>query len=294
MSSFKDDFNYVWNKPNNGLVRLIIINVAIFLIVNFINVFSVEYFIAVMYNLMIPSDLSTLLVKPWTIITNFFSHSGFSHIFWNMLLLYWFGMLLTNFLGNRKLIGAYILGGLAGGITYVLCVNFVPRFAAEAGFALGASASVNAIVVAAATLKPEYRMHLLLIGPVKLKYIALVTVILAFFGLRGGNVGGDLAHLGGAIMGFVFIKQLQVGNDWSAPFLSIIDWFADLRKPKSKLKVTYRSPKKSKGSRATTSSTADETSVDRILDKISESGYDKLTAEEKQILFKASQKNGKN
>ena len=291
MSTFKQDFNYVWNKPNNSLIRIIIINVAIFLAVNFVYLISPSFFKDILYNLMIPSNLGTLAFKPWTIITSFFTHEGFRHIFWNMLMLYWFGVIFTEFLQNRKLIAVYILGGLAGGITYVLCVNFIPAFATEAGYALGASASVNAIIVACATLNPDYRINLFLIGPVKLKYLALVTVILSLFGLRGSNVGGDLAHLGGALMGFVYIKQYQAGSDWGAPILKILDWFSNLTKPKTKLKVYKTGTSKAKKG-ASKAGNPDQSVVDRILDKISESGYDKLTQEEKQILFRASQKKG--
>ena len=289
MSSFKDDFNYVWNRPDNGLMRIIIINVAVFVLVNIGWLISGDIDTISKY-LMIPSDPFTLLTRPWTLFTNFFTHQGFWHIFWNLIVLYWFGQILTSFLGNRKMIALYILGGLAGAITYFAFVNTIPFFAARAGIgALGASAAVNAIIVGTATLMPDYRVHLFLIGPAKLKYIAIVVVFLALIGIRGANTGGELAHLGGALMGFVFIRQLQAGKDWSNPVMSVLDWFVNLTKPKSKMKVSYRNKKSSDKKSKSKAGSPDQAVVDRILDKISESGYSKLTEEEKQILFRASQ-----
>ncbi|MGB0523248.1 MAG: rhomboid family intramembrane serine protease [Flammeovirgaceae bacterium] len=297
MSSFKDDFNYVWNKPDNGLMRIIIINVTIFFIVNLGWLFTGDMSTISQF-LRIPSDPYAFLMKPWTLFTHFFTHSGFWHIFWNLIVLYWFGQLFVSFSGNRRMIALYILGGLAGGIAYFTLANTIPFFEARAGVgALGASAAVNAIIVGAATLMPDYRVHLFLIGPAKLKYIALVVVILAIFGIRGANTGGEVAHLGGALMGFLFVRQLRNGSDWSTPVLNVLDWFSNLTKPKSKLKVSYRNNKKSKkkkGGSKDKDNTPDQNSVDRILDKISESGYEKLSEEEKQILFRASQKKGQN
>lgn len=293
MSTFQEDFKQVWNKPDNGLMRIIIINVAIFFLLNLAWLFTGDKDALTQY-FMIPSDPYGLLVKPWTLFTNFFSHFGFWHIFWNLIVLYWFGQIFIEFTGNRRMIALYILGGLAGAVAYFTLANTVPFFIERAGpGALGASAAVNAIIVGAATLMPDYRIHLFLIGPAKLKYIALVVVILALFGIRGMNTGGEVAHLGGALMGFVFVRQMRAGVDWSAPILNVLDWFEGLTKPKSKLKVYKGGKKSSKNKRgASKANTPDQGVVDRILDKISESGYDKLTEEEKQILFQASQKKG--
>ena len=162
MSSFSDDFKYVWNKPNNGVVRLIIVNVAVFLLIKIVSLFGtsdVPGIELVTKYLLIPSDALTFLMRPWTIITAFFTHQDFWHIFWNLIIFYWFGQILVEFLGQRKMYVVYFLGGIAGSLAYFIGAQFL-----NFGYgALGASAAVNAIVVAAATLMPDYRIHLFLI-----------------------------------------------------------------------------------------------------------------------------------
>ena len=299
-NSFANDFRYVWNGPNSAIYRLIIINVGVWLLVNLVSLFVPSPgSISVMAKyLMIPSDPMTFLTQPWSVVTSFFTHESFWHLFWNMIILYWFGPLAANFIGTRKVLAAFILSGLAGSIFYFLLANTIPYFQANAAMgALGASAAVNGVLIAAATIAPESRINLLLIGPVKLKYIALVVVVLALFGLRGGNIGGEVAHLGGALMGFLFIKNLQQGRDWSRWVLSALDWLENLfkRSSEKKFTVTYGKGKSSgKGGHSSKSTEQpDPAIIDAILDKISESGYDKLTAEEKKILFRASQHNKK-
>ncbi|MFT5617859.1 MAG: membrane associated rhomboid family serine protease [Arenicella sp.] len=283
MASIKQDFQQVWNKPNNAIARLIIINVMIFLFVNLVSLL-VRFDMANW--LMIPSSPTQFILQPWSIVTSFFTHEGFMHLLFNMLAIYWFGEIFTQFLGQRKLYAIYILGGLAGSIAYFVLAQFLPFGIG----ALGASAAVFAIIVASATLMPDHTIHLLLIGPVKLKYVALVYVILSFFGLRGTNSGGEVAHLAGALMGFVFIKQLKAGSDWSLPILKAMDWVEALFKPKPKMHVSYRN-KERPFQNPRNSSSVDQSVIDKILDKIHESGYEKLTEEEKSILFKASKKN---
>ena len=157
---------------------------------------------------------------------------------------------------------------------------------------VGASAAVDAIVVAAATLLPDYTFFLLFFGPVRIKYIAAITVFLSFIGTVGGNAGGNIAHLGGAFIGFVYIKQLQAGINWGGWITVIIDWFKDLFKEKPKVKVSYRNAPSSAKKSATTKSadTVSQSEIDAILDKISDGGYESLTKEEKEKLFNASKK----
>jgi hypothetical protein len=153
---------------------------------------------------------------------------------------------------------------------------------------VGASASINAIVVAAATLLPDYTFFLLFIGAVRIKYIAAIIVFLSFLGTIGGNAGGNIAHLGGALMGFIYIKQLQAGVNWGGWVTSVIGFFKNLFKPKPKVKVTYRKEAKSKSPSSFNKASQEE--IDAILDKISDHGYEKLTKEEKEKLFNASKK----
>jgi len=233
--------------------------------------------------LALPSYLPKLLRHFWTPITYMFLHAGFFHILFNMLWLYWMGRIFEEYLGNKRTIGVYLLGGLTGGFMFVLFYNIFPLFTQQPGLVegsatVGASAAVMAIIVATATLVPDYTIYLMFIGPVKLKWIALVIVILDFIGISGLNAGGEISHLGGALFGFIYIKQLQRGNDW-------VGFFTGLFKKRSKLSVASKNRSKNAGN------TPRQEDIDRILDKISQSGYDSLTKQEKEILFRASKDN---
>lgn len=302
MSIF-EDIKHSFKQPNNTLKQLILINVIVFLFFLIIGTplswmgFSwIEQI--TLYYLSLPSDPVEFLTKPWTLITYFFTHEGFFHILFNMLNLYWFGMLLNEYLGNRRLLSLYVLGGIAGGLLYIAMYNLLPGFASRSANAqlIGASASVLAIVVGAATLLPNYTFNLLLIGPVKIKWIAAALVLMSWaFAREGsGNAGGNIAHLGGAFIGWLFIKQLQRGNDMGRPVLAITDFFSNLFKRRPKLKVTHRTANPFSNGRTTTTTQPggkpSQHEIDRILDKISSSGYESLSKEEKQKLFQASQK----
>jgi hypothetical protein len=210
-----------------------------------------------------------------------------------MLFLYWFGKLIDEYLGNRRLINLYLLGGLAAGISYLLIYNLIPNFRPAIGTPLlGASGAVYAVVVGAATLMPNYTFFLLLLGPVRIKYIAAFFIVSSFVDLSNdANPGGNIAHLGGALLGFFFITQLKKGNDIGKPLTSVAEWIKKLFQPKPKLKVTHRSPVRNGQAAATPHAIPNQDEIDAILDKISRSGYDSLTKEEKQKLFRASQKN---
>ena len=299
-----EEFKSAFKKGNNGLVQLILINGIIFFVLRVLEVVLVltgvigetaSYHQTYLNLLGLPSDPGQLLLRPWTLITTFFTHYGFFHILFNMLFLYWFGRLVKDYLGNRKLINLYILGGLAGGILYILIYNLSPLFVDEVGKSslIGASASVFAIVVGAATLMPEHQFYLLLLGPVKIKYIAIFYVFMSFFGAIGSNAGGDIAHLGGAILGFVYIKQLQRGNDLGAWIQSTGDFIRSFFE-RPRVKVTHRGAsdtkartKRSRPAKATASGVPQD-EIDAILDKISAKGYESLSKEEKQKLFNAS------
>jgi membrane associated rhomboid family serine protease len=233
--------------------------------------------------LRLPSYLPKLLHHFWTPLTYMFLHAGFLHILFNMLWLYWMGQIFEEYLGNKKAIGVYILGGLSGGLFFILFYNILPFFNQEPGLVeysttVGASAAVMSIVIATATLLPDYTIYMMFIGPVRLKWVALFIVIVDFLGVTGLNAGGELSHLGGALFGFVYIKQLQRGNDW-------VGFFTKLFKKPSKLKVVAKNGAKD------AAATPRQEEIDRILDKISQSGYDSLNKQEKEILFRASKDN---
>lgn len=273
---------------------LIGINIAVFLLVNipatletlFFNSANIAY-ISAEY-LALTANLHELPLRFWTPLSYMFMHAGIFHIVFNLLWLYWFGQIFEEFLGKKKTLGLYLLGGLSGAVLFVLAFNTIPYFtvnnAALNSSMVGASASVMAILVATATLLPDYTIGLMFIGPVKLKWLVLVFIIIDFFGTVGPNAGGEIAHLGGAILGFVYIKRLQKGHDWIA---GIHNFFAGIFTKRSKLKVVSTN-----NSRSATGYPRQE-EIDQVLDKISKTGYDNLTKQEKEILFRASKNEGK-
>lgn len=233
--------------------------------------------------LALPSYLPKLLHHAWTPLTYMFVHAGVFHILFNMLWLYWMGQIFEEYLGNKRTIGVYILGGLTGAFFFVASYNLLPMFTQHpeivaASSDVGASAAIMAIIIATATLVPDYTIYMMFIGPVKLKWLALFFVIIDFLGITGLNAGGEISHLGGALFGFIYIKQLQRGNDMAA-------FIGTLFKKRSKLKVAAKGNLKNAGNKPR------QEDVDRILDKISQTGYESLSKQEKEILFRASKDN---
>lgn len=310
-NSFWDNLRNAFRQQENSLYKLIAINLIVWLsfmvlrVLMTIGGFGDDYSSLISW-FMMPASLDRLLIQPWSILTYMFLHEGFFHILFNMLFLYWFGLLIHQYLGSRKLANLYILGGLAGALFYVLIYNLAPYFrnSVDSSLMLGASAGVFAIVVGAATLTPNTTFFLLLIGPVRIKYIAIFYVVLSFANSAGANAGGELAHLGGALMGFLYITQLRRGNDWGVPVQKVGLFFENLFKPSpSKVKVSYRKAKsKTEGfgsfgrservspSPSKTSGDTTQEEIDLILDKIAEKGYDALSKEEKRKLFEFSKK----
>jgi membrane associated rhomboid family serine protease len=240
----------------------------------------------------IPPTLAEFATRPWTIITYAFMHSyqQFLHIVMNMFVLYWFGKLFVEYLGSDKLVALYILGALAAATVYLLMFNTVPYFKDQSNFPgmIGASGAIYAVMVGAATLLPDYTFFLLFLGPVRIKYIAAFFIFISYIGTVGQNSGGNLAHLGGALMGFIYVKQLQAGVNWGSWITAVLDWTKNLFKPRSTVKVSYRKAEpKQKGS---SQSKASQEEIDAILDKISDRGYESLSKDEKEKLFNASKK----
>jgi len=285
MSTLWENIQYKMLRSNSKLNLLIGINIFVYLLINLpatienhafqtdhISHFAVEY-------LRVPAYLPKLLSHFWTPLTYMFMHASVYHVLFNMLWLYWFGQIFEEYLGNKRTLSLYILGGLTGALFFIFCFNTLPLFtqvkAASGTTLVGASAGVMAIIVATATLLPDYSISLIFIGPVRLKWIALFFVVSDFLATTGANAGGEISHLGGALTGFIYIKQLQKGNDFSV-FLS------KLFKPKPKLKVVAKNPMKYSGG------VPRQEEVDAILDKISKYGYDNLSKPEKEILFRAS------
>lgn len=283
-------------RKGNALLRLIYINTGVFLIVSVVGVIGYlllnpEVSDFAITNLSVPSSLNTLIVKPWTLITYMFTHKELLHIFVNMLWLYWFGMIFLEYFDQKKLVAVYFLGGLSGAVAYVASYNIFPAFSAIVENSiplLGASASVMAIVIAIAAYVPDYTVMLFLFGRVKIKYIAIVIFILTSVLDFSVNSGGKLAHIGGALFGYIFTMSYKQGKDISRWFNRMVDWFVTLFKPSKKLKVTYR--RSADDYEYNRIKVERQEEINRILDKISKGGYDSLTRDEKDILFRESQK----
>lgn len=267
-------------QSGNPIFLLMGINILVFLLINLI---AVTEFLStgsspvadqITTTLSVPSELSEIPLNFWTIITYMFVQRSFFHILFNMLWLFWMGQIFMDFLNKRQFYFTYVAGGILGALTYLIAYNTIPVFTNVSSYLLGSSASVMAIVVATATLVPDYTLRLLLFGSVKLKYLAIAYFVLDIIGMGGGNAGGSIAHIGGAIAGFIFVKQLQSGRDLSK-----------ILKRKTRLKVVKNDSGSSKNNLE-----PDQETIDRILDKISKSGYDSLTKTEKEQLFKASKK----
>jgi membrane associated rhomboid family serine protease len=281
-------------RLSDTLQRLLIINVAFFLVIRILNAVSglfltpILSFADVSYYVAIPANIDSLLRRPWTVITYMFFHWEFFHLLFNMLWLYWMGRIFQEYLGSKKLLSTYLLGGLTGAIFFVIAFNLFPLFRSSlpAAFALGASASVLAITVAAATLLPDYPIQLFLFGNVKLKWVAVISIVLDLISISGPNAGGHIAHLGGALFGFVYIKQLQKGNDLGGWLTRIFDRLSG----KPRMKVSIQKPKKH-DEEFNVNKKARQEKMDDILDKISKSGYGSLTQAEKDFLFEMSKEN---
>ncbi|MEL6989845.1 MAG: rhomboid family intramembrane serine protease, partial [Bacteroidota bacterium] len=256
--------------------------------------------------LSISSDAWKILTRPWTIITHMFMHTSFGHIFWNMLFLYWFGRIVGDFIGDDKILPLYMLGGLVGAVFYYLSYNLGFGNTGVSGIALGASAAVMTFVAASAWISPEYEFNLLLIGRVKIMYVALVIFVLDLITLGARtNTGGVFAHMGGFAYGALYVYMRRRGVDLTEPFLNGIEKVKNFfnknndkkaKKAKSPVYVKYKAPsaanKKNQSKKQGPSKDAlsHEEQLNKILEKIKQKGYDSLSAEEKDFLIKASKK----
>ena len=282
--------------------KFIFVNVALYVLLLFIGVFSVLFNAGslsadVLSFVELPASLGELALHPWTVLTYMFIHAGLWHILWNMLALYFFGRIFLNFYSVRHFVGIYILGGLFGALFFVLAYNLFPYFGPYLPFSclVGASAAVLAVVVAAAVRSPQYRINLMFVGSVKLSTFALVVVAISFLMLSGENAGGNFAHLGGAFAGWLVADMLNKGRDLTQVVNGPIDWVSSLivrlRTPrKKKTKFTYTRGGRSADYEYNARKKADEAEVDRILEKVKNGGYASLSEEEKKRLFEASSK----
>jgi membrane associated rhomboid family serine protease len=281
------------------LSRLILINLGVYILVNLVKLYLYLFQITLImpvagdvslltYWAAVPADLHVFASRPWTVFTYMFLHENLWHLFGNMLVLYFGGIIFTEYLGSRKLLITYIFGGLVGAAFYIGSFNLFPVFATTlpVSIALGASASVLAIIVAVATYIPNYNVRLLFIGQVKFKWIALAYVIFDLLSIEKGNPGGHIAHIGGAFFGFIYILALKKG-------LIVTQFWTPLKKlfkRKPKMKATY-SKRPLTDDEFNYQRKQHQQRIDEILDKIKKSGYESLSKEDKELLFKESRKN---
>ncbi|WP_350290892.1 rhomboid family intramembrane serine protease [uncultured Croceitalea sp.] len=274
--------------------KLIAFNVAVFLInglsvalLGFSNQGIIKWF-------ELPEDFMTFFTQPWSLITYSFFHAGIGHIFWNMLMLYFTGRIFLNLFDNKRFINVYFLGVLLGGLLFMLSYNVFPTLANTNSALIGASAGVTAVLIFICAYIPNQEVRVIFFN-VKLWYVGVFFVLVDLVQITSGeNIGGRIAHLGGAALGYFYARQLLKGNDIGAGFTKLLDSLSNLFKPREKkapLKTVYKNKSASSQSKADYDKQARQRKIDGILDKISKSGYESLSKTEKDFLFKAGKEN---
>jgi len=300
-TSLSKDIERLWHQ--HMLNKIIMVNLAVFLVVNVIRLFMFVagggavsgLYTELIHGLSLSAEPWRAVLFLWTWFTHMFLHEGIWHIAWNMLLLYWFGRILGDFIGDRRILPIYILSGLAGGMLYVISYHLLPK-AGIAPYALGASAAVLGVIMATAMIAPNYEMRLLFLGNVKLKWIAsffLVLNVVAFSSVA--QTGSSAGHLGGILGGFLCVRGLRGGSNWVDALADLFDRWRygkpekKVRSRQSSLQVVHKQSGATRKKTNKTSILSQEDRVNQLLDKIKASGYDSLTASEKEELRKASE-----
>tara|TARA_X000001036_G_scaffold192855_1_gene181887 strand:+ start:5635 stop:6495 length:861 start_codon:yes stop_codon:yes gene_type:complete len=268
--------------------KIILINVLCFVLPMLLNTifFLLKIPSGVYMNwLQLSPKFDTFITRPWTLISYSFIHSGFFHLLWNMLLLFYSGRLLLNLFSDKIFINNYFLGVIAGGIIFVLSYSLFPVFKGTYPPMIGASAGVMSVFIFICTYTPEQEIRVLFFN-VKLKYIGIVFFFFDVIQIPYGNAGGHLAHIGGALLGFSYARQLVNGRDIGSGFEQVWQYLFI----KKQLKTVYKSPNKERFNKANKNGDNSQIKIDAILDKISKSGYDSLSKEEKDYLFEAGKK----
>ncbi len=306
--AFIDDIKRTYLQ-GSMLMRLVLINIGVFIVLH-LAVFGAMLFKVpgdeVLSWVELPSDLWLLLRRPWTLVTYMFAHYNLWHILFNMLWLYWLGRIFMEFFSPKQLTGLYLLGGWGGALLFLLAFNLLPAFAGNMIYLVGASASVMAIVVATALYAPDYKIGLLFLGEVPLKWVVAVVIVIELVGFET-NIAGNIAHIGGILMGVWFGVRIKQGHDITRPLNIAIDAFVGLfngrkielpkfKRPASQKGKSAAGAQHGSGTASTNSGahrpadTVSEEELDAILAKIKTSGYDALTDEERDKLFKVSRR----
>ena len=292
-----DDIKNIF-KGNNFIGKIIVINAIVFVLYNILAQFSPAISTFFTNWISLPASLWKFIFRPWTMLTYMFVHDGLGHIFFNMYILYIFGRIFGDFMGQQRLSGLFFLGGFGGGLAYMLVYNLLflvgemDSSMLQATSMVGASAGVMAVVIATGSRFGDHTMNLILIGPVKLKYVALFLFITSTLFNFMSNFGGNIAHIGGAFVGYFYIRQLEKGSDWAMAFNDRFERIMAMFEKKPKLRVVpddggYQRHSASKNTQHSNDRET-QAKTDAILDKISKAGYDNLTKEEKEHLFKLS------
>lgn len=280
-------------KQGNMLNKLIYVNLFVFVMVKLVDVilmlFNIEEANPLVDWLTVYAGGQNLLLHPWGIVSYMFLHQGFMHILFNLLWLFWFGRIFLEYFSDRQLLNVYLCGGVAGALFFILAFNIFPAFDPTYARALGASASVYAVVLAVALYVPDYSIYVMFLGQVKLKWIAIFSIVSDLAMLEDGNAGGHIAHIGGALLGIMFIVCLRKNIDITGWMGKILDTIVTIFKPRPKMKVKYRRAESDYDYNKRKHD--EQAEIDAILEKIAKSGYGCLTADEKQKLFKSSQNN---
>lgn len=265
------------------LEKIILINTLVFILDAIIGVFSQPNQLLILHWFSLPNNFWQVIVNPWTIISYGFLHYNFGHLFFNMLVLYFLVQTYSNLFHPRLSLKLYLLGILSGAIAFILTTMFIPSILNINGPLVGASAGVRACILFLCFYMPNKMVGILKIR-FQLKYLGIALVLLDLPGLFSSNSGGTVAHIGGYILAYFYARQLQLGNEPAIFFDKILDYF----NKNQKLKTIYRKPKKTFAGKQKQDfdSYTHQKQIDLILDKISKSGYDSLTQEEKDFLFR--------
>lgn len=297
--TIREEIRLQW-RTGGAVKRLLFINIGVFLGVQAIGLAGLltrhPSWEGQLLEQLMGSDMPRVMLhRPWTAITYMFTHQGVMHILWNMLMFWFSGQLFQGLLGERRLVGNYLLGGIAGFAMYFLGGLLPPDVNPGAGLPiLGASAAVMSVFIGIAAYQPEMEVGLMFAGQVKLKWVALFMLAIDLIAIKqGDNTGGHLAHIGGALYGFLAARQLKLGSDWSLGFVNGLTRIGGaLRLSRSSgMRVAKRMDQRRRvlvDEDYNAARKAKQERVDAILDKISRSGYDSLSKDEREFLFKAS------
>jgi membrane associated rhomboid family serine protease len=268
--------------------KLILINVVCFVIPFFLRSLFFLFNLPTQSFLsffVLPASIGDFIYQPWSLFTYGFLHDSIGHIFWNMLLLYYASQFFLNLFSTQRFINVYFMGILLGGLVFILSYAVFPAFKNQSPQMVGASAGVMAVLIFSCTYMPTQEVPLLFFN-VKLMYIGIALVIVDVLQIPTGNAAGHLAHIGGAALGYIYAQQLQNGKDIGSGFERLRRWLTSLFTAQPNLKTVHKKPRRN----SERSVQSDQKKIDRILDKISASGYDSLTKEEKEMLFNAGKK----